>query len=425
MKLIKLLGIGLFLFCMQFANATNGEALLIMPTGPALRIVNPDNAKYKFNFLTETGARGATQYFLNRAIFGGYVSPENMDKSVKLLGKNGNAAGVHSEFGFYFRDVFVKYKKDSNSTLKYPIKRFGLGLEQKSFMGSSFSGDFFRLIFQGNAHFLGKNLEIKNAKIKYLQYRTLDFYWNKDLIKYKYQTVLFIEKISLVQGIGYAKLNMRNSNVFTHNWGDTVSGKMDATLQQKFGNFWKGTGLGLASSFRVNITRKAIVLFVTDFGFLYQANVTTYTKKNNFLLHQYYVTRNDFIGNFFTQHLKDSVTQSLSLDTGKINKIRMLPLQLQVSKYFSYGRYISLQYLSLPGYLPKLSYYFKSIWSKRINVFPNISLGGWDNVDLNLKLQYEIRRRNRISITFNGLESYVLPKITHGAGIFFQLFMQY
>ena len=95
--------------------------------------------------------------------------------------------------------------------------------------------------------------------------------------------------------------------------------------------------------------------------------------------------------------------------------------QLQSPNYI-----FQIKYVYLPGYLPnlKLRHAKWSLYGKGFGVYPELSLGGFDVANMNLNFNYSksiAKKYFFVSMQLRGIESMLLPKLTHGAGASLQL----
>lgn len=370
-----------------------------------------------------TGSRGVNQYFLNRAIFGGYVSPANMDKSMKLLGNHFNAVGLNTVFGVRAENCIQRTKVVADGVMLQRTP-WGLAFEQKMLVGSSFSPDFFKLVFKGNLTYEGQTLDLKNMRLKMLAYRKLSLIVNQKLIgKSKEKFTLYLNSASLVQSNAYLNLKAWDSRLYTAPWGDSVTGTLNGKWDHK-----NGTGVGAAIGLSGHLGKKWYYA-INDLGVVFVPNVNTYSKEGNFAMHQQPLVRTDFIKEVFSNKIKDTLKRSLKLDSSSSSRTVFLPFNITLVKAWRGGKEIRISYLNMPGYLPEISYragvypLYHGTENFALSMSPAIALGGYDsyNVNADFIMIFGKSKKWGAILDFRGIEGLVLSKYAHGSGLFLRM----
>lgn len=411
----------------QTPSKTLGDTLDQIPNYEFAPRIYSD--KLALSIYATSGSRGVSQYFLNRAMFGGYVNPEGMDKSVKLLNGNINAVGIDYGIRLNWNNCIKINMKSKSDSSKKSTKYLGLAVEQRSIIGAGFSEDWFKLAFKGNLYYEGETLDLKKLNAKMISYRKLSLILNSRLIMNGSKLYLQLNDFSLIQGLNYAKINSSNSQLNTSVWGDSVTGKIDGSYESREKNNAAGIGWGIATGFSMRLGFKTY-FSISDLGIMKINQINLYTKNGKFGMHQQPLLRGDFISDVFSRKIKDTLKRSLSFDSTQTSRWVMLPFNLRLERILNDdGKKIVLSYLNMPGYLPEVAYfhnYYRALKRKLI-IYPSVAIGGFDFYNLNTNLQYlkECKDcRFAVSLDIKGIEGFLLPKQQHGSGVFLKLSFQ-
>jgi hypothetical protein len=193
----------------------------------------------------------------------------------------------------------------------------------------------------------------------------------------------------------------------------------------------QGRGWGAAVGFnlykRISGSRTDFSIEVRDLGFYQIQNAMHLTHKmdQSVRINQSSIGLKSLNSADWLEYLRDTVNQTLAPDSSVESRVVLMPFSLRTN--FSLGNYIfQIKYVYLPGYLPnlKLRHAKWNLHGKGFGVYPVLSLGGFDVVNFDLNFNYSKSIANKhffVGMQLRGIESMVLPKITHGAGASLQL----
>lgn len=148
-----------FFFC-SFAlfSQYNSEFLNFEKTGRSISI----NGEY------ELGSNGIYNDLLNKFIYGGYIDKKTKDASNDNM-KNLNVMGANMNY-----DISTFFGR--NSKYSYLI-----GFKDQQIFNSSFTKDFYQLLFYGNRPYLNETKNLSGSSINSLRFQELKlgFIWHK------------------------------------------------------------------------------------------------------------------------------------------------------------------------------------------------------------------------------------------------------
>jgi hypothetical protein len=136
------------------------------------------------------------------------------------------------------------------------------------------------------------------------------------------------------------------------------------------------------------------------------------------------------VSNWFDRQ-RDTVEARLKIVEGQQRGIVLAPFRASINygKYFLgskvKGIRLGVQYIHMVGFIPRV--YGDVRWnpSGNINLTHGISIGGFDNFDLNSSVSFTAGMINNAKIMwdiyFRGIESFIAPSQFHGGGIGIQV----
>jgi len=392
----------------------------------------------KFNL--ETGSSHVPSSVLNKFIFGGYISSEKIDKAEGRLYSNMRTGVVSSiEFNHYIFNDYPSLKIDSNKS-KPRVYFRGLSLQFKDMGGIRFNDDAYRLVMQGNGQYPGKKLNAEVANALRMQWQavgvSLSVPFTTDMNKgFKSTSLNF--GVSLAHLSGFQSLKNFQANVYTDTLGQQLDVNWDGALESVdrkrrtagFGLLLNGKYFfsklrTIEKKYKIVTQEKSIRLGVTDLGIFRVNDVRQYYRNERSAGKTVRIENENtrladvFGGNFFASR-RDTVLQKLDLDSQKLNQWQIAPFTLYAQFKFYSGYAVNLNYTFLSGYLPKAEFVYRLMRvAKTLAVAPTVSLGGFDNWNINLKSNWSIFPKYKVIVygQIDGIESLILPNIQHGFG---------
>ena len=136
----------------------NSEFLNFEKTGRSISV----NAEY------ELGSNGIYNSLLNKFIYGGYIDQKTKDASNNSM-KTLNVMGTNMNY-----DISLFFGRKS----KYS---YLIGFKDQRIFNSSFTKDFYQLVFYGNKPYLGETKNLSGSSINSLRFQELKlgFIWHK------------------------------------------------------------------------------------------------------------------------------------------------------------------------------------------------------------------------------------------------------
>lgn len=381
----------------------------------------PDHSVHVFAEI-ETGSNGMNQYMMNRLALGGYMKDEEIESAEKRIRKQ-NRIGVLSAVGFY-----ADIKGNDTSLSKWMPN--AVGIMQENHFGSSISEGAWQLLFRGNGKYKGQTLDLSGTRFTQFSSRRLEFAWTGLMPKNTkdYNLTLYL---GVSQLLAYRNMSMTQGSLFTDGDLQFVDAQYSADYINTGAVRQQGRGWGAAVGFnlykRLSGSRSDFSIEVRDLGFYQIQNAMHLTHKmdQSVRINQSSIGLKSLNSADWLEYLRDTVNQTLAPDSAFENRAVLMPFRLGTS--FSFGNYLfQMKYVYLPGYLPnlKLRHAKWNLNGKGFGVYPELSLGGFDVANLNLNFNYSksmLKKYFFVSLQLQGIESMILPKLTHGAGAALQL----
>lgn len=389
--------------------------------------------EYGYLFLTAgAGSNGMNQYMLNRLGFGGYMSTERIEEAEKKIKEN-NRTGFYLSAGI---TAPLSYKPDTAARRNWRLKPVSVSVGRISAMGTLYSGDAFRLIFRGNEPYLGRRLELGGSGLRQFagNYVVVDF---DEAYKKKTgngQFAIFGFSAGLGQLTAYRNLQLKEGWLYTDSNRNYIEAQYDGSFYNAGTDNLTGVGYGLTGDFtlRWGKPRSFYYVRVMNLGVYYVPDGISMKKDMDapVRINQSVIGIKSLNSDSWLEDLRDTVNGGLAPDSMNRDAWVVSPFTV-VWKLFTPKIHISMDYMALRGYVPRLSLApAKGIWNyRRLRLSPEFQLGGFDNYNFNLGLQYTVVRtegqaaRKQIGflLRFQGLEGWILPRKDHGAGLVFNL----
>lgn len=369
----------------------------------------------------ELGSTGIYNALLNKFLFGGYIDSSLKDASNNAM-KSMNVIGASLNY-----DVCAFFGK-------HPKYSYLIGFEDHRIFNSSFSKDFYQLLFYGNKPFLGETKNLSSSSINSLRFQELKlgFIWHKIDTTAKAGVSISILK---GQQLFYIKTN-EGSSVYTSLDGSELLFNSKFTMAisdtSKLTNPFEYSGIGASADIffetpYVSKIGKGSLLTVNanNIGFLHWFdNSVQYSSDSTFKFNGYNIDNlldlqdstlasinKDSIINVTTNARKESFNINIPTNLLIINKIRF-------TSKFVLGT--GFRYLFNSNFKP---YFFTD---SEYEITPNltsalhIGYGGYSK--LNIGLAFIL---NTPSFYFkfgsNSLQGFISPKNTYGQGVFFSV----
>lgn len=379
---------------------------------------------YSTTVVLESGSSGMNQYMLYRMGLGGYMSTEKIENVEKHIHKQ-NRLGVRS---MYEIGILLKASSDTNRKGRFvPSKLY---INQQQFLGARHSMGAWQLVFRGNAPYLGKTLDFGNSGFTQFASRSLVARWDRLLTSNSGKLT-----VSGILGVGqllaYRKMNITQGSLYTDTSRNYVDVQYAANYSNAGANAGKGMGygglLGLDFNWLLNNNRQ-FYGGMRDLGwFKYnKADVLTKDMSEPARINQTSIGLKTLNSADWLEYLKDTVNLALAPDSSTNSKWIMAPTRFFLT-YQTAKAMVTLDYLRITGYLPRLSYMpSKFIRLKSVDILPEAQLGGFDTWNVNMQMVYahsfgtkSDRRFIYAYVQLQGIEAMMFPGLTHGAGLQF------
>jgi hypothetical protein len=454
-KLLLLVGFLPF-FQLHGLNDSWGKAKIGFPIRTNLVPVISKNVSMVMpiaSFEIESGSNAVPLSMVSKFAFGGYISPESMNAYQSLLSSS-NRMGACQEYHLMLYPIVGGIERNKNISLKT------IELLIQDVQGANFTQDAFRMFFQGNTNYLGQTLNANKNEIESWRNRVIRFVFNS---KSKFFGFTLNPSIQFGQCLSYTRISTKDIKLTSDQLGDKVdfsgSGYFASTGYSFGGNgYGLQAGLDLSKSIlNSNGMLTNIEFKLQNFGFysFSDVNVTSkdavwnangqgltpdsYQDSKPLNLTAVQINASDLrFGSWFTRQ-KDSIVSKLNLVDSKRRGMLLSPFTVYAGFDFRnrnnfnsklYNQLISLKYINVIGYLPRLNYTatFKGKYNSKKNnkttpFFYQVgaSVGGFDDFDINAGLSFNafnFKGKPLVwGINLMGIESFINPSKWHGGGI--------
>ena len=398
-----------FFFC-SFAlfSQYNSEFLNFEKTGRSISI----NGEY------ELGSNGIYNALLNKFIYGGYIDKKTKDASNDNM-KNLNVMGANMNY-----DISTFFGR--NSKYSYLI-----GFKDQQIFNSSFTKDFYQLLFYGNRPYLNETKNLSGSSINSLRFQELKlgFIWHKIDTTAKVGVSVSILK---GQQLFYIKAK-EGSSLYTNSDGtelvfnsDFVMALSDTTNRK---NPLAYTGIGASADIFFETPYKSkigkgsvLTVNANNIGFLHWFdNSVQYSSDSTFKFDGYHINNlldlkdstlasinRDSIIRTTTNAHKESFNVNIPTNLLIINKIRF-------TNKFVLGT--GFRYLFNSNFKP---YFFTDAEyqiTSKITGSLHLAYGGYSRFNVGLAFSYTSSSWF-FKIGSNSLQGYISPSNTYGQGAF-------
>ncbi len=401
-----------FCFCSVALFAQyNSEFLNFEKTGRSISI----NAEY------ELGSNGIYNSLLNKFIYGGFIDKKIKDASNdKMRSLNVMGANMNYDMSVFF---------GRNSKYSYLV-----GIKDQVIFNSSFTKDFYQLLFYGNKPYLNETKNLSGSSINSLRFQELKlgFIWHKID-----STAKVGVSVSILKGqqLFYIKAK-EGSSLYTNSDGTELVFNSDFNMALSDTNNRKNpfayTGVGASADIFFETPYKSkigkgsvLTVNANNIGFLYWFdNSVQYNSDSTFRFDGYKIdnlldlqdttlaaiNRDSIIKNT-TNARKESFNVNIPTNLLIINKIRF-------SNKFVLGT--GFRYLFNSNFKP---YFFADAeyqLTSKITGVLHVAYGGYSKLNVGLAFTYNSPAWF-FKIGSNSLQGYISPSNTYGQGAFISI----
>lgn len=395
-------------FSLSIFSQYNSEFLNFEKTGRSISI----NGEY------ELGSNGIYNSLLNKFIYGGHIDKSTKDASNNSM-KSLNVMGANINY-----DLSVFFGR--NSKYSYLI-----GFKDQQIFNSSFTKDFYQLMFYGNKPYLGETKNLSGSSINSLHFQELKlgFIWHKIDTTAKAGVSISILK---GQQLFYVKAK-QGSSLYTNSDGTELVFNSDFTMALSDTNYKKNpfayTGIGASADiffetpYKSKIGKNSVLTVnANNIGFLHWFdNSVQYSSDSTFKFDGYHI--NNLLD------LKDSTLSSINRDsvirkTTNAHKESFnvnIPTNLLIINKIIFTDKFALgtgfRYLFNSNFKP---YFFTDAeyqFNSKITGALHIGYGGYAKLNIGLAFSYSSKAWF-FKIGSNSLQGYISPKNTYGQGAF-------
>lgn len=397
-----------FLSSLSIFSQYNSEFLNFEKTGRSVSI----NGEY------ELGSNGIYNSLLNKFIYGGHIDKKIKDASNNHM-KNLNVMGANMNY-----DVSVFFGR--NSKYSYLI-----GFKDQRIFNSSFTKDFYQLVFYGNKPYLNETKNLSGSSINSLRFQELKlgFIWHKIDTTAKVGISVSILK---GQQLFYIKAK-EGSSLYTNADGTELVFNSDFNMAlsdtTNRSNPFAYTGIGASADIFFETPYKSkigkgsvLTVNANNIGFLHWFdNSVQYNSDSTFKFDGYHINNlldlkdstlatinRDSIIRTTTNARKESFNINIPTNLLIINKIRF-------TDKFVLGT--GFRYLFNSNFKP---YFFTDAeyqLTSKITGVLHIAYGGYSRLNVGLAFSYTSPSWF-FKIGSNSLQGYISPSNTYGQGAF-------
>ncbi len=401
----------IFLYSLLSYSQYNSEFLNFEKTGRSISI----NGEY------ELGSNGIYNSLLNKFIYGGEITRNLKDASNNhMKGMNVIGANINYDLSVFF-----------GKSYKYS---YLLGFKDQQIFNSSFTKDFYQLIFYGNKPYLNETKNLSGSSINSLRFQELKigFIWHKIDTTAKAGVSISILK---GQQLFYIKAK-EGSSLYTNSDGSELlfnssfNMALSDTSNQK--NFFSYTGIGASADiffetpYKSQVGKESILTVnANNIGFLHWFdNSVQYSSDSIFKFNGYQIdnlidlkdstlsliNRDTIIKNT-TNARKESFNVNIPTNLLIINKIKF-------TDKFVLGT--GFRYLFNSNFKPYFFIDSEYQLTKKIIGNLHVGYGGYSKLNVGLSFSYNTPMWF-IKIGSNSLQGYISPKNTYGQGAFISI----
>ncbi|MBL4655079.1 MAG: hypothetical protein JKY33_04580 [Bacteroidia bacterium] len=401
----------LFLFSLQTAFGQSENSISFLGEEPT-RFVESQNDFY-------INSNSITNSFVNSFYFGKHIESTQINDIAEKL-KRTNRLGGMTSVGIGYYDSRSKFTKTHGVS-------YFVALNYKEYFHTEFSADLFKIGFQGNSNFNGKQADLGN------------FYYQQ--LIYQQFKVGILNKISdeLSLGIGMSVINgqkniqmaTNNAYLFTAEDGEYIDLNADYSFKQTDTlthiNLFANNGLGASGDLYISYKneKSSFSFNLIDFGLINWSGTSSNYRIDTLVRFEAYNVSNIF-------DLQDTV--SLSYAPGNISDNLTKEDNRNYSSYlpslinFMYERKLGAMDIRVGGsylynarHLPQAYLQLNKALTKSITVGGILSYGGYGFLDAGLELNYKIGDMFHLKAGSRHVDGLLFPSKTSGEGGYVQL----
>lgn len=368
------------------------------------------------------GSDGLTNYFVNSFYKGGFIdSSMKADQEAKLLPSN--RIGGYASYS-----IAYNWRMDPDSG----NWEFMVAYRDRQSIYGKFSSDAFRLAFEGNRPFVGQTATLDETKMTYLHWQQLQFEAKFNSPDHKSDASF---GFSVLNGQQLQEINIRKGSVFTAADATSIDvASSGAYMQSDTASSKLGSrnGSGSCFNFRFNAYlgdstaryKSQFSFMVQDLGFIrWNHNSLVYSVDTN--AHYTGVDASNLIVNGGTvTGLPDS--DSLIGEPEQSEIITFLPLGLRMRYTIftptSWWGGIDARAWSYGDALPHITLF--AGWHSKdfsFNVSGGAAWGGYARLQFPVQVGWEPCQYVALKVGTTNLAGYIVPKKTHGQGLYMNL----
>ena len=347
-----------------------------------------------------------------------FLFPRFIDETLKNNAIN--RLNSKNRFGAFFQSkIGVIFYPDS--TWNAQQKAIEIYYKNQNIIGSHFSSDFFKLIFNGNAQFAGQTADVSNSRFSILNFES----FNIGFIK-TFKSSGMSVNVGLVRGRTYTDLNIKNGGIFTALNGSQINVDFNGSFEQssRFSNVFKATpSMGVSFGFEYNIQLPKgfnLDFKAEDIGFInWNEKTDLISKDTSFVFNGLNI--NDIIdSDKDLAFIGDSLLDNLRGPEIKGSNMMALPafFQTRISKYFSnnWSASFSLNYRYFTGYSLLKKIEIGKRFKKDRYILLSLAQGGFGNFQTGLQFVLINCQRHFLKIGTVANEGFISKKMS-GNGI--------
>lgn len=386
----------------------NSDFLNFDKTGRSVSV----NAEYDF------GSNGIYNGLLNKFIYGGKIDTQTKNLTNSKL-YNNNVLGANINY-----DVSVFFGKKTNYS-------FLLAFKDHRIFNSTFTKDFYQLLFYGNKPYLNETKNLSNSSINSLRFQEFKF----GLIFHQIDSTAKAGiSISLLKGQDLFYLKTKEgSSLYTNSDGTEL------VFNSKFNMAFSDTANSKNPFAFSGIGASADIFFETPYKSKYgKGSVLTVNANNLGFIHwfdnsvQY---SSDSVFKFNGYHidnlldLKDSTLSSINKDTiiQKTSNAHReafnvnIPANLLIINKIIFTNQIAVstgfRYLFNSNFKPYAFIDFEYKFNPKFTSALHVGYGGYSRLNVGLALMYSTPNWY-LKLGSNSLQGFIYPKKTFGQGVF-------
>ncbi len=360
-----------------------------------------------------------TNRFLQRFYFGGYID-SNMKQGVSDRMLNNNYAGGIASFGV---NGFFTLKDSARFS-------WFVGAKHQEIMNSSFTRDFFNLIFYGNEMYKGKRADIYNTTLNYTSFQELKF-------GFVWRDVDSVGKIggalSVLNGQSLIQYRTIDTNyLYTAidatqlDYNANFSFTMSDTSKNSLGAF---NGIGLSADLYVETPYKSklgpskFIITVNNLGFIkWSAKTMQYTVDSLFTFSGFNIDNLLELGDSTLNAIsRDSIlNNSTELKTASVNT--NLPMnfilvhQVDFTKRYSFR--VGVRNIFNGNYKPFFFIDNRFAINKNFSLGGLVSYGGYGKFSGGIYAEFNVKDQFYFKAGSNAIQGFVMPDKTLGQSVY-------